>query len=401
MQFAELALSPDVLRAVEDRGYKEPTPIQAQAIPVALEGRDIIGSAQTGTGKTAAFTLPMLTRLAPHKSPGPRGLILVPTRELAAQVDDNLEAYSKYTDMNKALLHGGVKYGRQEQEIEAVPDIVSATPGRLIDHLDRRNFSLENIEILVLDEVDRMLDMGFIDQVGNIVRRCPENRQTLLFSATIPDAIAKLASWALKEPVTIDTGVRRTPAETVEHAIFPVDGIQKYDLLVAMLKKFDYDSIIIFTRTKIDADRITKWIEGHDHKVAVMHADRTQAERKRALEGFKKGEYEILVATDIASRGLDISGVTHVINFNVPQHAEDYVHRIGRTGRAQTEGEAYTLYSTDEAGHLDAIERFIGQPLERRKLEGFRYRNEPELSSNAAASGPKRRNRGFGARKRR
>lgn len=394
MKFTELALLPEVLQAVVDCGYETPTPIQQQAIPPALEGSDLIGSAQTGTGKTAAFTLPMITRLARHAEGGPRGLILEPTRELAVQVDDNLANYTKHTDLRRALLYGGVKYGTQMEQIQAGPDIISATPGRLLDHLEQGNINLKNIEVLVLDEVDRMLDMGFIDQVSRIIRYCREERQTLLFSATIPDEIARLANWALKDPVTIDTGVRCTPADTVEHAIFPVAGMQKYDLLIAMIQKFDYDSILIFTRTKIDADRIARWITDHGHAVAVLHSDRTQSERRDALAKFKSGEIEIMVATDIASRGLDISGITHVINFNVPQHPEDYVHRVGRTGRACKEGEAYTLFSSDEAGHLDAIERFIGQKLERRRFEGFRYRIEPDLNTGPATPARgRRRNR--------
>lgn len=390
--FSELGLLPEIIRAVEEMGYETPTPIQAQAIPLILEGRDIIGSAQTGTGKTAAFTLPMLTRMKAHKGGSPRGLILEPTRELAAQVDENLDLYIKHLDLKKALLHGGVKYGGQLDALKAEPDIVAATPGRLIDHLDQGTFDLRSIEFLVLDEVDRMLDMGFIDQVSNIVQRCPKERQTLLFSATVPERIQKLAEWALRDPVQVDVGGRRrSPAETVDHAIFPVNGIQKYDLLLAMLESFNYQSVLIFTRTKVDADRVTRWLLDHKHPVATMHSDRSQGERKEALEGFKSGKYAILVATDIAARGLDVSGITHVINYNVPQHAEDYVHRIGRTGRAAREGEAYTLFSTDETGHLDAIERYIEQKIPRRKLDGFRYRGEPDLSTGPVIR--KKRNR--------
>ncbi len=394
MTFSELALSEPVLRAIDACGYDTPTPIQSLAIPLILEGRDMIGSAQTGTGKTAAFTLPMLTRLGDHRDCGPRALILEPTRELAEQVDENLANYTQFTDLKRALLYGGVGYQPQLDQLAAHPDVVAATPGRLLDHLEQGNLHFRDLEVLVLDEVDRMLDMGFIEQVSKIVRQCRPERQTLLFSATIPEQIARLSSWALRDPVTIDTGVRRTPAETVEHAIFPVLGMQKYDLLLALIRSFDYSSLLIFTRTKMDADRIAKWIEDHDHKVAVLHSDRTQAERKRALDAFKSGEIEIMVATDIASRGLDVSGITHVVNYNVPEHPEDYVHRIGRTGRAAKEGEAYTLFSTEEAGHLAAIERYIGQPLERRRLEGFRYRVEPDLAApNTVKTAPRRRNR--------
>lgn len=375
-------------------GYETPTPIQEQAIPVILSRKDLIGSAQTGTGKTAAFALPLLSILARHESVGPRALIMEPTRELAGQVEENLLKYGKHLDLRTVLLHGGVKYGGQISQLSNEPDIIVATPGRLIDHVQQGNLSLKNISLLVLDEVDRMLDMGFIDDVRRIVRWCPETRQTLLFSATIPEAIRTLSEWALKSPEQVDVGGRRSPAETVDHAVYPVDGIQKYDLLLALLKKLDFTSVLIFTRTKVDADKITRWLLDHNHSVAVMHADRTQAERKRALDGFKNGEYEILVATDIASRGLDISGITHVINYNVPQNPEDYVHRIGRTGRASREGEAYTLYSSDETAHLTEIEKFIGQKIPRRKLEGFPYRMEPILETEAAPV-RKKRNRGF------
>ena len=381
MSFTELGLSPEIEKAVVEFGYTEPTPIQAQAIPVILAGRDLIGSAQTGTGKTAAFCLPALTLLKEHSADAPRCLILEPTRELAAQVDENLQIYTRYASLKTTLLHGGVGYGKQKQELNAGVDIVVATPGRLLDHLSQGTFSLSAIQLLILDEVDRMLDMGFIEDVRRIIAKCPAERQTLLFSATVPDAIKMLADWALREPETIDVGGNRTPAETVDHAIFPVDGIQKYDLLLAMLRKMDYKSVLIFSRTKIDADRIARWLMDHDHAVAVMHADRTQKERQQALDGFKSGKYAIMVATDIASRGLDISGVTHVINYNVPQHAEDYVHRIGRTGRAATEGEAFTLFSNDEANFLEQVEKYINQSIPRRKLEGFKYRTEPELTT--------------------
>lgn len=395
MSFKELGLLPEIVQAIEEYGYETPTPIQAQAIPVIAEGRDLIGSAQTGTGKTAAFTLPMLSRLKAHKDGPPRALILEPTRELAGQVMENFEIYTKHLDLRATLLYGGVGYGKQLQEMNAGVDCVVATPGRLLDHISQKNLSLENIEVLVLDEVDRMLDMGFIEDVSRIVRYCRKDRQTLLFSATIPDAIKQLSGWALVDPVTIDTGGNRMPAETIDHAIYPVDGIQKYDLLLAMLRQMDYSSVLIFTRTKVEADRVTRWLIDHDLKVTTLHADRTQREREESLKGFKANTYQIMVATDIASRGLDISDITHVINFSVPQHPEDYVHRIGRTGRASRDGEALTIFATDEEGHLAAVERYIGRPIERRKVEGFRYRNEPAIPSEAQPV-RRRRNRGFG-----
>jgi len=393
MTFEDLGLRAEILSAVTEKGYETPTPIQQRAIPEILKGRDVIGSAQTGTGKTAAFALPVLSLLGEHR-PGPRCLVLVPTRELAVQVDENFRLYGKNLDLNWALLYGGVKYGRQLEELGKKPDIVVATPGRLMDHYMQKNISFEGIEMLVLDEVDRMLDMGFIEDVRRIVRLLPKKRQTLFFSATVPDTIRKLAEWALHEPAEIDAGGRGSPAETVDHAIYPVDGIQKYDLLISLLEKMDYDSVLVFTRTKRDADRIADWLEKHDHPVATMHADRSQRERTEALQGFKEGRYKVLVATDIASRGLDISGITHVINYNVPEHPEDYVHRIGRTGRAAREGEAFTLFSSEESTYLGAIEKLIGKPIERRKLDDFPYRREPDLNSVQPLK-PKRRNRGF------
>lgn len=393
MSFDTLGLDPKVLQAVKEKGYELPTPIQEQAIPVVLEKHDLIGSAQTGTGKTAAFCLPALTLLKAHDPErSPRCLILEPTRELAGQVDDNIQLYGQHLDLRATLIHGGVKYGAQDKALADGVDIVVATPGRLLDHMERGNLTLKHIELLILDEVDRMLDLGFIEAVTRIAAACPKERQTLFFSATVPDPIKRLAEQVLREPKSVELGGRRSPAETVDHAIYPVDAIQKTDLLIAMLDRMQYDGVLIFTRTKMDADRISRWLEDHQHSVATLHSDRTQPERKAALEGFKSGKYQIMVATDIASRGLDINSITHVINFNVPQHCEDYVHRIGRTGRAAREGEAFTLYSTDETSFLSNIEQYIGQSIPRRKWEGFRYRNEPQLEKTVVR---KRRNRGY------
>ncbi|MFN5804123.1 MAG: DEAD/DEAH box helicase, partial [Opitutia bacterium] len=337
--FTELGLPEPVLRALTESGYVNPTPIQAAAIPAILAKRDIIGAAQTGTGKTAAFALPTLARLGPAGGK-PRCLVLVPTRELAIQVDENFRKYGKHLGTRTALLYGGVGYGAQVKALEDGVDVVIATPGRLLDLHEQKILDLRSIQVLILDEVDRMLDMGFIEDVSRIVNYCPKDRQTLLFSATVSDAIGRIAGWALRDPVTVDVRTGTTAADTVEHAIYPVDVFQKYDLLLALLNRSGYKSVIVFTRTKRDADRIAEWIEGHGTPVATMHADRSQTERAEALAGFKSGKYSVMVATDIASRGLDIRGVTHVINYNVPEHAEDYVHRIGRTGRASAEGEA-------------------------------------------------------------
>lgn len=391
--FTEIGLPEPVLRSLSDSGYVNPTPIQAQAIPVILSGGDLIGAAQTGTGKTAAFALPTLARLGPAAGK-PRCLVMVPTRELAVQVDENFKKYGKYLGTKTALLYGGVGYGAQVKALTEGVDVVIATPGRLLDLQEQRILDLSSIQVLILDEVDRMLDMGFIEDVTRIIRSCPKDRQTLLFSATVDDRIGKIANWALRNPTLVDVRTGSTAAETVDHAIYPVDVFQKYDLLLELLKRSGYKSVIVFTRTKRDADRITEWIEGHGTQVATMHADRSQTERTEALQGFKSGKYPILVATDIASRGLDVTGVTHVINYNVPEHPEDYVHRIGRTGRAATEGEAYTLFSPDELHHMQQIEQLLGRPIERRKLEGFRYFSEPILTPGGAkAAVSRKRNR--------
>ena len=391
--FTEIGLPEPVTRSLADAGYVNPTPIQAQAIPIILSGRDLIGAAQTGTGKTAAFALPTIARLGPAAGK-PRCLVLVPTRELAVQVDENFRKYGKYLGTKTALLYGGVGYGAQVKALNDGVDVVIATPGRLLDLHEQQILDLKSIQVVILDEVDRMLDMGFIEDVTRIIRFCPKERQTLLFSATVDERIGKIANWALRDPITIDVRTGSTAAETVDHAIYPVDVFQKYDLLIELLKKSDFKSVIVFTRTKRDADRITEWIEGHGTPVATMHADRSQTERTEALKGFKTGKYTILVATDIASRGLDITGVTHVINYNVPEHPEDYVHRIGRTGRAAAEGEAFTLFSPDELHHMQQIEQLLGRPIERRKLEGFRYFSEPILTPGGAkTAAPRKRNR--------
>jgi len=392
--FSDLGLPEPVLRALTESGYVNPTPIQAAAIPAILAKRDIIGAAQTGTGKTAAFALPTLSLLGPAAGK-PRCLVLVPTRELAVQVDENFQKYGKHFGTRTALLYGGVGYGAQVKALEEGVDVVIATPGRLLDLHEQKILDLKSIQILIMDEVDRMLDMGFIEDVTRIVNYCPKDRQTLLFSATISDAIGRIAGWALRDPVTVDVRTGLGAADTVDHAIYPVDIFQKYDLLLALLNKSGYKSVIVFTRTKRDADRIAEWIEGHGTPVATMHADRSQSERAAALAGFKSGKYSIMVATDIASRGLDIRGVTHVINYNVPEHAEDYVHRIGRTGRASAEGEAFTLYSPDEMHHLQQIEVLLGRAIERRKLDGFRYYSEPQLTPGGpkAAAVSRKRNR--------
>ncbi|MDP0499651.1 MAG: DEAD/DEAH box helicase [Verrucomicrobiota bacterium JB022] len=395
--FSELGLAEPVLKAVLEKGYERPTPIQAQAIPVLLQGRDLTGGSQTGTGKTAAFCLPILSNLMKggHQK-NPRCLILEPTRELAQQVIAQLEVYGKYLDLKIALLHGGVKYTKQREALDAGVDIVVATPGRLLDHMQQKALTLKNLEVLVLDEADRMLDMGFMPDVRRILDQCPEKRQSLLFSATIPPAIEKLAERMLVEPAQIRIGGGRKPAETINHAIYPVDDRQKFDLLVSLLEQTEYHSVLIFTRTKAGADIIGNWLNLHlPGKSVVLHSDRTQSQREKALKEFKDGKCEILVATDIVARGIDISGVSHVINYDVPENAEDYVHRIGRTGRAAKTGDAVTLYTAQDKDFLGAIERFIGKTIERKQLDGFDYAYTPAMSHEKTRK--KKRNRGFQA----
>jgi ATP-dependent RNA helicase RhlE len=353
-------------------GYVDPTPIQLRSFPVILSGADLIASAQTGTGKTAAFALPMLSLLGKHQ-PGIRALILEPTRELAAQVETAFRDYARFTDLNIGVVYGGVGFGPQRDMIKKGADVLVATPGRLIDFLTNREIDLSGLKHLVLDEMDRMLDMGFMPQVRKIVERCPASRQSMLFSATMPPEIEHLTNWVLKNPQMIEIGIRRSPADTVTHALYPVAREQKFDILLSLLEKTDFHSVLIFCRTKDGADRIAHQLKEAKHSVAVLHSNRTQRERMDALEGFKSNKYEIMVATDIASRGIDIAGVSHVINYDVPQHPEDYVHRIGRTGRAQAIGDAFTIMTGEDVEEVTKIEHFIGQKISRLKVEGFDY----------------------------
>jgi ATP-dependent RNA helicase RhlE len=372
MPFTKLGLSAQMMQGVKAMGYVDPTPIQLRAIPLILEGRDVIGSAQTGTGKTAAFALPILSKLGESQR-APRVLILEPTRELAAQVETAIRDFARFTNLKVAVIFGGVGYGKQMDDLKSGVDIIVATPGRLLDHMERGTCRLDTIQYLVLDEADRMLDMGFLPDVKHIVQKCPANRQTNLFSATIPPQIETLIRWAMKNPETIEIGARRSPAENVKHVIYPVAERQKQDLLRALLDQVHYDSVIIFCRTKHRADQISGLLRKNQHAVAVLHSNRTQREREQALKGFRDGRFEVLVATDIAARGLDIADVSHVINYDVPQHPEDYIHRIGRTGRAEATGDAFTLMVAEDSMHVSHIERFISQKIPRVKLENFNY----------------------------
>src|SRR6266699_2897960 len=404
VSFNNFDLSAEVVRGVQAMGFAEPTPIQLRAFPIILAGKDLIGTAQTGTGKTAAFALPILTLLAKHGAF--RSLVIEPTRELAAQVETALRDYGRFTDLRAALVHGGVGYGKQREELKRGVDVLVATPGRLLDLLEQRTMDLRQVKILVLDEVDRMLDMGFLPDVRRIVEKISTDRQTLLFSATLPPEIERLAAWVLRNPELVEIGVRRAPAETVTHAVYPVAAEQKFELLMALLERTNFDSALIFCRTKHGADKIAHQLKQGKHAVAVLHSNRTQRERIEALEGFKSGKYEVMVATDIASRGLDIAGVSHVINYDVPEHPEDYVNDTASTGRAQNVGDAFTLVNGQELPALQAIEHFIGQKIPRLKLENFPYLYtalfEPETSGAKRAVGGGRTHRGysFGRRRR-
>ncbi len=371
MPFKALNLSAPVLRGIQAAGYVDPTPIQLRAIPVVLSGRDLIGSAQTGTGKTAAFALPILSKLGAHGKV--RVLVLEPTRELAAQVETAFRDFARFTEIRTVAVFGGVGYGSQRTELKRGVDVIVATPGRLMDYMKDGAINLRDIQILVLDEVDRMLDMGFLPVVKDIIGRCPRERQTLFFSATVPPEIQAVASFALRNPERIEVGMNRSVTTSVSHALYPVAWSQKFELLAALLAKIEYDSVLVFSRTKHGADKIARRLKSENHSVAVLHANRSQNQRIEALAGFKSGKYEIMVATDIAARGIDVAGISHVINYDVPENPEDYVHRIGRTGRAQAVGDAFTLVTPENRNDIRDIQRFIGQTIPELKLEGFPY----------------------------
>src|SRR3954467_9251428 len=381
LSFAELDLAPEVLQAVRDAGYTHPTPIQQQAIPLALAGRDIIGLAQTGTGKTAGFTLPIVHNLISAPITDAKGehlhrvrvLILTPTRELAAQVEESFRKYGKHTQLRVVPIFGGVGTEPQSKALRRGVDVVVATPGRLLDHMERQNVVFDDLEVLVLDEADRMLDMGFAPQLNRIVDEIPPYRQTLLFSATMPPEVEALARKYLRKPVVVQVGRRSEAASTVTHAVYPVPRDRKSTLLVELLKQSAMDSVLIFTRTKHGADRVVRHLEDQGIAATAMHADKSQGERTRALEDFKSGKVRVLVATDIAQRGLDVSGISHVINYDVPQQPEDYVHRIGRTGRAAATGDAYTFMAPDEIAMVRTIERTIGQQIPRISVPGYDF----------------------------
>ena len=370
--FETLGLSAPVQRAVADAGYTIPTPIQADAIPLILNGRDVIGLAQTGTGKTAAFTLPLVNQLieGPRRT---RAVVLTPTRELCMQVEESVKKYARHSELGVAPVFGGVAMEPQERALRRGVDVVVATPGRLIDHLERQNVSFEYLEILVLDEADRMLDMGFAPQISKLVGAMPKYRQTLLFSATMPPEVEVLARKYLRKPMVVQIGRRSEAAHTVTHAVYPVPRDRKSALLAHLLRDGALDSVLVFVRTKIGADRVVRHLHDEGIEATAMHADKTQVHRMKAIEDFKAGRIRVLVATDIAQRGLDISGITHVISYDVPQQPEDYVHRIGRTGRASKEGDAFTFMAPDEIAMVRTIEAVLGKPIPRVSVPGFDF----------------------------
>jgi ATP-dependent RNA helicase RhlE len=391
MAFSGFDLHSDLLKGIDDMGFEKPTPIQAQSVPPALEGRDILGSAQTGSGKTVAFALPTLNRIlsGDRKKPGARALILTPTRELAAQIEDTFKLCSQFTKLRCLLVIGGESMGKQIQAMRSSDglDVVIATPGRLLDHLrNTRGFDLKCVETVVLDEADRMLDMGFLPDVSRILERLPSERQTLMFSATVPPEIENLVSRFLKNPVRIQIDPPRKPAEGVIQKIYPVTQAQKYDLLHALLDRAEVRSSLVFTGTKKRADIVAGSLRTKDIPAAVIHSDLTQAKRKSSLESFRNQKVEILVATDIAARGLDIRHVSHVFNFDVPLYAEDYLHRIGRTARAFTVGDAITLMAPNERAPMESIERYLEMTIERCALDGFPYDVPPRLTASKRSS---------------
>ena len=378
MSFSSLGLSEAILRAVTERGYTEPTPIQKQAIPAVLSGGDLLAGAQTGTGKTAGFVLPILHRLSDGTVKGPsegrppiRALILVPTRELAAQVEESVREYGKHLKLASMTMIGGVNINPQISRLRSRVDILVATPGRLLDHVSQKTVDLSRIEILVLDEADRMLDMGFIRDIRKILVLLPKNRQNLLFSATFSDEIKALADGLLNNPAMIEVAKRNTTAETISHKVYPVDRDRKRPLLARLVKEHNWHQVLVFTRTKHGANQLAEYLTKNGISSLAIHGNKSQAARTRALSEFKDGSLQVLVATDIAARGIDIADLPHVVNYELPNVPEDYVHRIGRTGRAGQSGEAVSLVCVDELKLLADIERVIKRKIHQEVVPGF------------------------------
>ena len=374
--FDSLGLRPELLRAVRELQFTEPTPVQAAAIPPALSGQDVLGSAATGSGKSAAFGLPLIQALMDLPRGTTRALVLAPTRELAVQITQHITAFAKFTNVKVAAVYGGVGFAQQVGAFKRGTDIIVATPGRLLDHLAQRTASLDNVTLLVLDEADRLLDMGFLPAVRRVLRALPARKQTLFFSATIPDEIGGLAKELLHKPVRVDLAPAKGPAIGITQTVYTIDQQRKNDLLLELLKDNNIFSAIAFTRTKARANRLAAFLEKNGVPADRIHGDRSQAQRTRALADFKRGKFRILVATDIAARGIDIAELGHVLNYDVPMVPEDYVHRVGRTARAQATGDAITFVSADEEKYFAQIEKTLGKRLDRAKT--------PELPPAAA-----------------
>ena len=378
LPFSSLKLHPSLHKGIKELGFARPTPIQAEAIPVALEGRDVLACAMTGSGKTAAFVLPILHHLIDKPRGKTRALVVTPTRELAAQILSALDSMAVHTPITAAAIYGGVGMAQQEHAMRAGVDVLIATPGRLLDHLSAPYASLKNIEFLVLDEADRMLDMGFLPDIKRILKLVPAKRQTLLFSATMPPPIAALTRELLNKPVMIDQGRRSTPAVGITQAVYPVRQDLKPGLLLSLLNRNEMTQALVFTRTKHRANRLAEQLVKRGVKAERIHGNRSQPQRTAALAGFKTGHYRVLVATDIAARGIDIEALGHVVNFDVPEAPDDYIHRVGRTARAGEVGDAFTFVAPDEENDLRAIEKAIGKRLPRITVPDFDYDARPE-----------------------
>jgi ATP-dependent RNA helicase RhlE len=399
MPFTALGLGPKITTAIKEAGYEEPTPIQAKAIPVVLEGRDVIGVAQTGTGKTAAFVLPMLEKM---QTRGPsrcmRALVIAPTRELVVQIEENVQAYGRHLHLRYKTIYGGVGEQPQIDALRRGVDFVVATPGRLMDLMGRNFVDFKDIEFVVLDEADRMLDMGFLPSIKKIVAQLPKTRQTLLFSATLSKEIESIAKDFLKDPVTVQIGARSTPAELVAQQVIEVPKAAKTDLLIHLLKDQALEMVLVFSRTKHGADKIARKLAQAGISTATLHSNRTQGQRMQALKKFRSGEVRCLIATDIAARGIDVDGISHVVNFDFPPQPEDYVHRIGRTGRAKAIGDAISFMAPDEADSLRLLERFLGRGIPRRKVEGLDLRATEVAAQQAQREAAQKYEESAGAR---